>query len=88
MEVGIIERDVGEADQRFVSAPVMPSESVIGKPGPLERFQDALGILVERSAVFGKRNGSVGCCREEVSRRKLFGVSDYNELSTSQYGAH
>jgi hypothetical protein len=80
-ELGVVEVDIGEGDQRFVLAAVVPAQPAPGDAGGHELLEHALHVVEQRLAVLAQRRLDLAALHgEEVGRRQLLRVADHDEL--------
>src|SRR5258707_13087866 len=89
VEIFVIETNVREVDERFMSAAVMPFESTLGGAGTHEILKDAFRIFIDwHSLVVHLQIHLPTRHLKKVSRWQLLRIADYYELFPARDGAN
>ena len=78
----VVKKGVGNCDQRFVTAAVVPAECLCGDPPNFENVEDALQITDYMSFVILIRH-----LVEKACGRKLLAIPYYDHLLTTQHSS-
>ena len=89
VEIFVIEANVREVDERFMSAAVMPFESTLGGSGTHEILKDAFRIFIDwHSLVVHLQIHLATRHLKKVSRWQLLGITNHYKLSPACDGAN
>src|SRR5712671_3336229 len=89
VEVFVIETNVREVDERFMSAAVMPFESTLGRPRTHEILKDAFRVFIDwHSLVVHLQVHLPTRHLKKVSRWQLLGITNYDQLFPARDGAN